>query len=169
VYVQILNIFDRLGMKSPQSSRDDPFCTSSAFSADVEERVTRCILAGYFPNVSIIDVDNVSYVPVRPVASLSSSRASGTPLAAEVHPSSYLHQFIYPKREAPGGDGKRAAPPPPRDKPELVVFIQLRQTKKPYMVHVTEIRNAEWVLDASPTNYFQPAELSSALRKRKQR
>nr|CCC93680.1 unnamed protein product [Trypanosoma congolense IL3000] len=168
---QILKTCERIGLDLSAVQESDTFPI---------EPFTKSLLAGFFMNVSVLSFDKRTYLVVRPIDS-SAGRVIPTGFGAngggpgdcdtaiaELHPSSYLFQ----RGMNTNADkrGKFSAPPSAQaadERPHLVVFTQLRCTKKRYMMHVTAIPCAEWVLDMAPVNYFTKEELEANLRKRK--
>nr|AAD24770.1 putative pre-mRNA splicing factor ATP-dependent RNA helicase [Trypanosoma cruzi] len=67
---------------------------------------------------------------------------------AELHPSSYLFNAGLEKKDGKSNrNGSMVSTAPTlRERPELVVFTQLRYTSKRYMMHVTAISSVDWVL-----------------------
>ncbi|KAG8348737.1 DEAD DEAH box helicase Helicase conserved C terminal domain [Trypanosoma vivax] len=166
---QILKTCERIGFVLP-SDEDCESLSAEAF--------TKALLAGFFMNVSVLSLDKRTYVVVRPIDSSMSrlgSGVGGSPYTlinpeesgSEIHPSSSLARLGIQKHcgKISGSDGAvRAAEP--QEKPHLVVFTQLRCTTKRYMMHVTAVPSAEWVIAAAPVNYFTKDELERGLRKR---
>lgn len=164
---QILNTCERIGFDVPRGDEDISLSM---------ETFTKALLAGFFMNVSKLSFDRRSYVIVRPIdASVNRGGYGSNALnaeetaVAELHPSSYLfHAGVAQQDAKRDGDVVGSLPSAPllRERPQLVVFTQMRCTTKRYMMHVTAIPSAEWVLVTAPGNYFTREELETNLRKR---
>lgn len=188
---QILKTFDRIGLdveRVPSKSRNDgkylddeddaleKALSAAANQIDVEA-VTRALLSGFFFNVAKLEADKWSYLVVRPMDTsvptgakrLGSAGVAETSVA-EIHPTSFLFGAGRKSNANRGPsattDVEAGVPPVLRERPGLVVFLQLRRSTKRFMTHVTAIASAEWVLQSAPVNYFQPEELETGLRKR---
>ncbi|CAJ1037712.1 DEAD/DEAH box helicase/Helicase conserved C-terminal domain [Leishmania utingensis] len=188
---QILKTFDRIGLdvelvsaNSGNDSKvldDDDSALEKALSGAVNqidvESITKALLSGFFFNVAKLEANGWSYSVVRPIDSgvpagpkrLDSVGADDASLA-EIHPASFLFaagRRSTSSRDLLGATGAEAGVPAVlRERPALVVFLQMRRTTKRFMTHVTAIASAEWVLQSAPVNYFQPKELETGLRKR---
>jgi HrpA-like RNA helicase len=145
------------------------------------EAITKAILSGFFFNVAKLSADKHTYAIVRPMDTgvpatlrhVDTSESMTDASVAEIHPSSFLFNAgrkpCTGVRTNPAGglDAASTIPPVLRERPDLVVFTQLRHTSKRFMTHVTAVDSAEWVLQSAPVNYFQPEELETGLRKRR--
>ena len=146
VYNQLLRTYEKIGVD-----------TSSPGTAETsQDALTKCLLAGFFPNVAHVGFDGMSYVIIRPFGK-PPSRLVVQPPPLQIHPSSFL---------ARAGSGEAEAGILAR-RPELVLFIMLRQTSKPFMQHVTVISDPQVVLDVAPRGYFSKEELSLSLGKKR--
>ncbi|EAN98178.1 ATP-dependent DEAD/H RNA helicase, putative [Trypanosoma cruzi] len=166
---QILNTCERLGLDLPSGEEE----TSLSM-----ENFTKALLAGFFMNVAKLNADRRTYLIVRPIdASVSRSGHNHNnynaldaeeTATAELHPSSYLFNAGLEKKDGKSNrNGSMVSTAPTlRERPELVVFTQLRYTSKRYMMHVTAISSVDWVLTTAPENYFTREELETKLRKR---
>ncbi|RNC42221.1 ATP-dependent DEAD/H RNA helicase, partial [Trypanosoma cruzi] len=166
---QILNTCERLGLDLPSGEEE----TSLSM-----ENFTKALLAGFFMNVAKLNADRRTYLIVRPIdASVSRSGHNHNnynaldaeeTATAELHPSSYLFNAGLEKKDVKSNrnDSMVSTVPTLRERPELVVFTQLRYTSKRYMMHVTAIPSVDWVLTTAPENYFTREELETKLRKR---
>ncbi|KAG5465386.1 hypothetical protein CUR178_00089 [Leishmania enriettii] len=186
---QILKTFDRIGldvervpMRDSGGGKDlDDSALEKALNAAVSlidvEAITKALLSGFFFNVARLEADKWSYWIVRPMETgvpAGPRRREGAGAAdasiAEIHPSSFLfgagRKTSSNRVPSTSADSEAGVPPVLRERPGLVVFLQLRRTTKRFMTHVTAISSAEWVLQSAPVNYFQPEELETGLRKR---
>ncbi|KAG5463916.1 hypothetical protein LSCM1_00089 [Leishmania martiniquensis] len=189
---QILRTYDRIGLdvervplKSSSADKDLDLdlddALDTALNAAVQlidvEAITKALLSGFFFNVARLEADKCSYTIVRPMETgvpAAARRHESTTAAdasiAEIHPTSFLFgagRKSTANRITSSTTGAEAGVPPVlRERPGLVVFLQLRRTTKRFMTHVTAIASAEWVLQSAPVNYFQPEELETGLRKR---
>ncbi|GET93154.1 deah-box RNA helicase, putative [Leishmania tarentolae] len=188
---QILKTFDRIGLdvaSVPSSIRTDgkdmydeddaleKALTMAGNQIDVEA-ITKALLSGFFFNVAKLEADKWSYLVVRPMdtgtptgAKRLESAGAEEASTAEIHPTSFLFGAGRKSKVNRGlsgaTDAEAGVPPVLRERPGLVVFLQLRRTTTRFMTHVTAIASAEWVLQSAPVNYFQPEELETGLRKR---
>ncbi|RNF05835.1 putative DEAH-box RNA helicase [Trypanosoma rangeli] len=166
---QILKTCERIGFDLPRGEEDIPLSM---------ETFTKALLSGFFMNVAKLNVDCRTYLIVRPIdtstsrsgsnhANLGALNAEETAMA-ELHPSSYLFRAGLAKQDEKGNNngGMALTSPILRERPQLVVFTQLRYTSKRYMMHVTAIPSVDWVLTMAPGNYFTKEELETKLRKR---
>ncbi|KAH9582227.1 DEAD/DEAH box helicase domain [Trypanosoma melophagium] len=164
---QILKTCERIGFELPSQTEDVSLSLES---------FTRALLSGFFMNVSKLNIDRRTYLIVRPIDStigrsntnsMNSALNSEEVASAELHPSSYLFRSGMAQQEdKTKDDAIHSCAPVLRERPQLVVFTQLRCTTKRYMMHVTAISSAEWVLSSAPGNYFTKEELEANLRKR---
>ncbi|CAJ1993452.1 pre-mRNA splicing factor ATP-dependent RNA helicase [Leishmania donovani] len=188
---QILKTFDRIGLdveRVPSKSHSDgkdlddendaleKVLSAAANQIDVEA-VTRALLSGFFFNVAKLEADKWSYLVVRPMdtsvptgAKRLESAGTAEASVAEIHPASFLfgagRKSNAHRTPSVTTDAEAGVPPVLRERPGLVVFLQMRRSTKRFMTHVTAIASAEWVLQSAPVNYFRPEELETGLRKR---
>ncbi|EAN77945.1 pre-mRNA splicing factor ATP-dependent RNA helicase, putative [Trypanosoma equiperdum] len=167
---QILKTCERLGFDLPNGQEADALSV---------EALTKALLSGFFMNVSVLGLDKRTYSIVRPIDPTvsrlgaasqvgSGNRFGDAESAVELHPSSYLFRT----GTSTHGERSKGLPPTPsmvamEERPRLVVFTQLRCTKKRYMMHVTAVPSADWVLAVAPVNYFTKEELEVETHKRK--
>ncbi|KEG08945.1 putative ATP-dependent DEAD/H RNA helicase [Trypanosoma grayi] len=164
---QILRTCERIGFELPSGEEEAPLAV---------EVFTKALLAGFFMNVSKLGIDRRTYVVVRPIEATvnhgginrSNSALGGEGgSTAELHPSSYLFRAGLTQQDEKTKENVPVSSAPIlRERPQLVVFTQLRCTTKRYMMHVTALPSTEWVLSAAPVNYFTKEELETNLRKR---
>ena len=134
---QFVRIMDRVGM--PLKER--PWsCAADCTRSEADIAITRCIVSGFFLNAAKLNCDNRTYSVIK------SSTDSGLAACAELHPSSCLF----------GRDGDA--------RPKLVVFVELRRTTKPFMLHVCGV-DGSWLIEAAPS-CFNDVNVSTKLKKR---
>jgi pre-mRNA-splicing factor ATP-dependent RNA helicase DHX16 len=143
IFNQLLKTYEKLGVD-----------TASGAGEASQEALTKSLLAGFFPNVAHVGFDGVSYQIIRPFGK-PSSRITVQPPPLQIHPSSFLARAG--GQTAGGGEGVLAR------RPELVLFILLRQTSKPFMQHVTVLADPQTVLDVAPRGYFSKEDLSLSM------
>ncbi|EPY21279.1 pre-mRNA-splicing factor ATP-dependent RNA helicase DHX16 [Strigomonas culicis] len=160
---QILKTFDRIGLDVADA---DPGAKADSNLINAES-ITRALLSGFFFNVAKMELDKRTYRIVRPMDTGSASKGGDDePPTAELHPTSFLFRAGMTKGDARGGQGEDTLPPILKERPHLVLFVQLRHTTKRFMIHTTAIPQIEWVLESAPRNYFQREALECGLRKR---
>ncbi|KAG5489963.1 hypothetical protein JKF63_00081 [Porcisia hertigi] len=190
---QILKTLDRIGLDAERvvpvrgkdakglDDDDDDSAHDNATTAAVNqidvEAITKALLSGFFFNVAKLEADKWSYSVVRSMDTgvpagpkRPEAEDSAETSIAEIHPGSFLfgagRKSTANRGLSSASNSESSIPPVLRERPGLVVFLQLRRTTKRFMVHVTAIASAEWVLQSAPVNYFQPEELETGLRKR---
>lgn len=135
------------------------------------EKITKALISGFFPNVAVLAMDarslNGGYYPVKPVSMFMGGRLGTGKVAVEIHPSSYYRNEKFVRKPSDVAGGVLQQPAAIQQRPELIVFVQLRMTKRPFAMHVTNLTDRiDWVLQCSPRNYFTKDELAGALKRR---
>jgi pre-mRNA-splicing factor ATP-dependent RNA helicase DHX16 len=153
---QLLNTISSLFPEDPTDMKDP---------VALVDALTKSLLAGYFTNIAKLTLDDKSFLVPK------------THVEAYIFPGSVLAPLMYVDRkkfeeqqrkvaagiQVPAGEAvAKYVNVEHGQKPQLVMFTELRRLKeRAYMVHVSAI-NPLWVQEAAP-DFFRPADLSNTL------
>lgn len=164
--------------------RDDLFQGGDLVKAD--ELLSKCFAVGYFQNSAKLAPDGLSYQ----VLTRSRSRTGApfgtigaTVTSAQLHPTCAiaLHEQLWKQEqqqrelrialaEEDSGvsSGKGPVGGSTFQRPAFVIFGEIRQTAKTFLVHVAPI-TAEVINDVSPEGFFAPEETSTKVARKRVR